>query len=1412
MDRPFHRRHPRDRPREAGPEAAPAVREPARREGAGRAAIAEQRGRAVPRTAAHRGRAGPHRVFRTRREPERRGRQLPGRPPATGRRHAARRQHPDPPGRQRHGRGHAPDARPAGAAAPGRQAVRRRALRRHRHGEGPPDAGHPRLEPGRPRHRTAGAAEQAGGRRAAAALRPHGAADGAGRRRPRRHPRGAGQSRRREIRARAPAARPVDRQAGRHRRQRAGARARQRHDDQREHEGAERRPLAGGRHRHRRAGRGGAGCGRGGRERRRHGPVRRAGHGCRPRGRTGRRRAGAARRRRRRHAPEQYVAGQHRFAPGGRLRHVGRIRPGSRQGDGAPRVARDPGIVRERSEGPARIEQGRQREHPRPRHRGRPLRAVQQAVRPPGTRRQQCAGAGRARMAHRKAGADESGRPAEGERPLAHARRQEQYGVELHARHQRRRQVARPSRLPRDAAPRQGLAVRRHFVGRAAVLARHPEPVGPDPDERRGRPVPQAGPGCRETAGRTEPADAAAHAEARLPRRVLGRPCLRRHHGERDDHARRGAHGQPQDARRRGDGADGWHGRHRQRIDEPARRRDPRIQPRHQLARVRPRGEPRDRPRQLPGPAVPARARDEGAHLPHAGDGPVEVAAHREAGEFARRDRRRRERGRAGPQQGQERKQMKTIVAAVQMVSTPVVEENIATARRLIADAAARGAQLVTLPEYWPIMGMTDTDKVAHAEQPGAGPIQDFLAGQARAHGIWIIGGTLPLVSHDAGRVLNTTLVYDPAGQHVGRYDKIHLFGFNKGSESYDEARTIVPGETVGSFDAPFGKVGLAICYDLRFPELFRAMGDCALIVVPAAFTHTTGLAHWEVLLRARAIENQCYVLASAQGGLHKNDRRTFGHSMLIDPWGEVKDVLPEGEGVVSGEIDPDFIAKTRCNDSIRTESLLPRCRARRPVDAIRAGRRQADHDAGDHVHAQGRLCRPVFPVYQERRLEPGRRHRQERQLFDRPGCRRACRVGRQDRVFVLGRDFAGRPAGRRRRHAHDRARGCRPREGRLKHPAVRRPRAVPAARPARLARRHRESRAAGAHRKDRPRQGSARRAGDGRPRGRVRRRARRAQRRRAGGRHPSARARVRHRHRRAERPARNGLVGRRRPLRLFVLQRRAAGKIRERSRAGGPREPGSPAGPGRPDDHRARPGLARRAAARSRRPWPRRRLQPQGLVRVCRHDRPARRREGRDRRRRRHAAGPPRFAEHGRRGQPDPVHDPHRGRHPEGLHPGHDECAPDEDARDGQRAPRIVCAPADAAHDEHVHAGRRQGPGRDPRVRQERPVRGELRRRPGRHHERQVRVLGQRSLHDRRRQGDVPGEGRDPDRQRSGHDEPHLDDRQRHAPGFGRGRVRQGRPERAGGRRPADPAHRRRDRRRYGLSRPRRWRMPPPT
>ncbi|MHA4869998.1 carbon-nitrogen hydrolase family protein [Duganella sp. PWIR1] len=251
-------------------------------------------------------------------------------------------------------------------------------------------------------------------------------------------------------------------------------------------------------------------------------------------------------------------------------------------------------------------------------------------------------------------------------------------------------------------------------------------------------------------------------------------------------------------------------------------------------------------------------------------------------------------------------------VAAIQMISSPSVPDNIATARRLVTQAAQGGAQLVLLPEYWAIMGLADSDKVKVAEPLGSGPIQDFMAGLARELGVWLIGGTLPLASDDPEKVINTTLVYNPQGEHVGRYDKIHLFGFTKGTESYNESKTIVPGQNVGVFEAPFGKVGMSVCYDLRFPELYRAMGPVSLIVVPAAFTYTTGMAHWEILLRARAIENQCYVLAAAQGGTHPNGRRTWGHSMLIDPWGAVKSVLAEGEGVVAGEIDPAYMQGVR--------------------------------------------------------------------------------------------------------------------------------------------------------------------------------------------------------------------------------------------------------------------------------------------------------------------------------------------------------------------------------------------------------------------------------------------------------------------------------------------------------------------
>ena len=254
------------------------------------------------------------------------------------------------------------------------------------------------------------------------------------------------------------------------------------------------------------------------------------------------------------------------------------------------------------------------------------------------------------------------------------------------------------------------------------------------------------------------------------------------------------------------------------------------------------------------------------------------------------------------------------IVAAVQMVSTPDPAENRQTAERLVREAAAGGARVVVLPEYWAILGRTETDKLDHAEDAGDGSLQRFMAGLARECGIWLLGGTVPLKSGTPGKVLNTLLAYAPDGSLAARYDKIHLFGFQRGDESFDESRTIVPGADVAVLHTPFARIGLAICYDLRFPELFRAMGHCDLIVLPAAFTYTTGRAHWEVLLRARAIENQCYVLAAAQGGQHPNGRRTWGHSLLVDPWGEIVAQQADGEGVVAGEIDRERMAAVRAS------------------------------------------------------------------------------------------------------------------------------------------------------------------------------------------------------------------------------------------------------------------------------------------------------------------------------------------------------------------------------------------------------------------------------------------------------------------------------------------------------------------
>jgi nitrilase len=257
-------------------------------------------------------------------------------------------------------------------------------------------------------------------------------------------------------------------------------------------------------------------------------------------------------------------------------------------------------------------------------------------------------------------------------------------------------------------------------------------------------------------------------------------------------------------------------------------------------------------------------------------------------------------------------------IAAIQMTSGPQLQDNIATATRLIHDAVKAGAKLLLLPEYWPIMGMHEQDKTILARSPEAALMTRFLSEQARTHGVFLIGGTVPLESPESNKVFNSTLVFDPQGQQVARYDKIHLFGFSKGSESYQESQSIVPGSEPISFTAQDGansfKVGLSICYDLRFPELYRSFGATDLLVVPAAFTYTTGSVHWEILLRARAIENQCYVLASGQVGHHPNGRHTWGHSMLIDPWGKIVAVLPESEGIVVGEIDPTLIQEVRRN------------------------------------------------------------------------------------------------------------------------------------------------------------------------------------------------------------------------------------------------------------------------------------------------------------------------------------------------------------------------------------------------------------------------------------------------------------------------------------------------------------------
>lgn len=251
-------------------------------------------------------------------------------------------------------------------------------------------------------------------------------------------------------------------------------------------------------------------------------------------------------------------------------------------------------------------------------------------------------------------------------------------------------------------------------------------------------------------------------------------------------------------------------------------------------------------------------------------------------------------------------------VAAIQMASGPNVTANLAEAERLIAAAVKQGAKLVALPEYFAIMGLKDTDKLAVKENIGKGPIQSFLSRIAKQHKIWLIGGSIPLVCEDANKVRNSCLVYDDKGKQVARYDKIHLFGLDLGMEHYQEDTTIQPGTEIVVVDTPFGRLGLSICYDLRFPELYRAMPHVDIIVVPAAFTATTGKAHFETLIRARAIENLAYVIAPAQGGYHLSGRETHGDSMVVDPWGVVLDRLPRGSGVVMANINRDYQSSLR--------------------------------------------------------------------------------------------------------------------------------------------------------------------------------------------------------------------------------------------------------------------------------------------------------------------------------------------------------------------------------------------------------------------------------------------------------------------------------------------------------------------
>ena len=246
-------------------------------------------------------------------------------------------------------------------------------------------------------------------------------------------------------------------------------------------------------------------------------------------------------------------------------------------------------------------------------------------------------------------------------------------------------------------------------------------------------------------------------------------------------------------------------------------------------------------------------------------------------------------------------------IAAIQMRVGPEVPVNLKEAARLIDIAVTKGAKLVVLPEYFCIMGMKDADKVMLREEEGSGPIQDFLSKTAKSHGIWLVGGSVPLVSSRPDKVKNSCLVYDDSGKQIARYDKIHLFNLKFGKEHYAEEETIEAGTKIVTLESPFGRIGLSICYDLRFPELYRSMEKVDIILAPSAFTSFTGKAHWEILVRARAIENMAYMIAPAQIGRHINGHETYGDSMIVDPWGVILDHLPKGPGVVLANINPSY-------------------------------------------------------------------------------------------------------------------------------------------------------------------------------------------------------------------------------------------------------------------------------------------------------------------------------------------------------------------------------------------------------------------------------------------------------------------------------------------------------------------------